>query len=128
MPTGRIMPPVPGTTGLFEIDSVGLPLTPLPLATSIWLAVPVMTAEVTPPPVERTTRPLKLALAKFRTWPLKETVGSPDTPLPSAMERPAPETAIERLVRTVEDVLTWNPVLEFTSDKRAPVVVILNSP
>ena len=106
MPTGKIMPPVPGTTGLFEIDTVGLPPTPVPLATSIWLLVPVIVADVTAPAVDSTTSPLKLALAKFKTWPFRETVGSPDTPLPSAMDRPAPETAIERLVMAVEDVFT----------------------
>ena len=67
MPTGKTMPPVPGTTGLLEIDSVGLPLTPVPLATSIWFEVPVIVADVIAPPVESTTRPLKLALAKFHT-------------------------------------------------------------
>jgi hypothetical protein len=46
---------------------VGLPLTPVPFATPIWLAVPVIVEEVMPPAVESVTSPLKLALAKFRT-------------------------------------------------------------
>ena len=128
MPTGRIMPPVPGTTGLFEIDTVGLPPTPVPLATSIWLLVPVIVADVTAPAVDSATRPLKLAFAKFRTWPLKATVGSPDTPEPLVTDKPAPEEATERPVMAVEDVLTCMPVPDATKDDKAPVVLILKSP
>ena len=122
------MPPVPGTIGLFEIDSVGLPPTPVPLATSIWLAVPVIVADVIAPAVERTTSPLKLALAKFATWPLIAMVGSPATPLPSVTVNPAPEEATERPVRAVEDVLTCMPVPDDTKDDKAPEVVILKTP
>ena len=128
VPTGTVIDPVPGMIALSARPTVGFPLMPLPLVTAIWLAVPVMVAEVIAPPVESTTRPLKLAFAKLEIWPVNEMVGSPETPLPLEIDRPVPETAIERGVMAVEDVFTWNPVPEFTSDNKAPVVLILNNP
>lgn len=106
VPDGIVIDPVPGMTALSARPTVGLPLMPLPLVTAIWLDVPVMVAEVMPPAVESTTKPLKLAFAKFKTCPVNEMVGSPETPLPLEMDRPLPETAIERGVRAVADVFT----------------------
>ena len=105
-PDGMVTDPVPGMIALSAKLTVGLPLIPLPLATVIWLVVPVMVAEVIAPAVESTTRPLKLAFAKLEIWPVNEMVGSPDTPLPLEMDRPVPETAIERPVMAVEEVFT----------------------
>jgi len=106
VPDGIVIDPVPGMTALSARPTVGLPLIPLPLVTAIWFDVPVMVAEVIAPAVESTTRPLKLAFAKLRACPVKEMVGSPDTPLPLEIDRPLPETAIERGVRAVADVFT----------------------
>jgi hypothetical protein len=92
----------------------------LPTA-AIWVA------EIAPA-VVIVIRPLALRLARFNTWPAKVIVGSPETPLPLEMDRPAPETAIERPVMAVEDVFTWKPVPDATKDDKAPVVVTLNTP
>lgn len=57
-----------------------------------------------------------------------EIVGLPEIPSALVMERFAVFTSICLFVIAVAEVLTWNPVLEFTNDKRAPVVVTLNTP
>ena len=106
VPIGRVALAAPGSTGLSARPTVGLPLIPLPLVTRIWFDVPVMVAEVMAPAVDSTTRPLKLAFAKLETCPVNEMAGSPETPLPLVMLRPAPETVIERGVRAVADVFT----------------------
>lgn len=106
VPTGIVTAPVPGNMASLTSPTVGFPLIPLPLVTAIWFDVPVMVAEVIAPAVESTTRPLKLAFAKLRVWPVNEMVGSPDTPLPLEMDRPVPETAIERGVMAVASVFT----------------------
>jgi hypothetical protein len=49
-------------------------------------------------------------------------------PSPLEIDKPVPETAIERLVIAVEEVFTWKPVGEDTKESKAPVVLILKSP
>ena len=90
--------------------------------------VPVIVDEVMVPEVERVIKPLKLALARAATWPVKDSVGSPEMPSPLLTESPVVPLAIERLVSVVPSVLTWMPALELTKDSRAPVVLILNRP
>ena len=127
-PIGKVRLSVPPKTGLSAKAIVGAPLIPLPLVTAIWLDVPAIVTALTAPADEIVIKPFALRFAKFRTCPSKAMVGLPEMPLPFVIAKPEPETAIERLVRAVEDVLTWNPVPELTKDKRAPVVVILKSP
>ena len=127
VPTGRVIAPTPGNTASSAIEKTGLP-TPFGFVIPIWLAVPVNVVEVIAPALVSTIKPLKLAFARFRTCPAKVIVGLPAIPSPSEIARPVPETAIERPVMAVEDVFTWNPVPEFTSDNKAPVVLILKSP
>jgi hypothetical protein len=79
---------------------------PLPLVTLVWSDVPVIVAEVIAPAVDRTTSPLKLALAKLAAWPLKAIVGFPETPEPFVIDSPLPDTAIDLLASVTESVLT----------------------
>jgi hypothetical protein len=58
----------------------------------------------------------------------KDSVGLPATPFGLVTERFAVFTSICLFVIAVEEVFTWNPVLELTNDKRAPVVVTLKTP
>ena len=124
---GMVMEPVPGKIGFGVNAKTGLP-TPFVLVMEIWSAVPTKVVEVTVPEVDSTIKPLKLAFARFSACPVKDTVGSPEMPSPLVIARPAPETAKERPVMVVADVLTCIPVLEFTKDNKAPVVLILKSP
>jgi hypothetical protein len=88
------------------MDIVGLPPTPVPFATSIWFEVPVIVDDVMFPEVDSVTKPLKLALARASTWPVKDSVGLPDTPLPLLTDNPVVPLTIERLVNVVASVLT----------------------
>ena len=120
-PLGTVMAPVPGNTALSTMYTVGLPPTPVPLVTPIWLAVPVMVDEDIVPLVLKVTRPLKLALAKLKTCPLRAKVGLP--PVPSALEtaKPVPETAIERETTVEAESFTIMPPAALSRLKAAPV-------
>jgi len=66
VPCGSVTDPVPGKIGLLVIETVGDPLIPDPLLTSIWFDVPRIDVEETVPPVVRVRMPFTLALAKFK--------------------------------------------------------------
>ena len=100
------MAPVPGMIGFKANPMVGLPVVPSALNTAVWSATFKIDVADSAPAVVIVIRPLALKLAKFKTWPAKVIVGSPAMPLPSAIDRPAPETAIERPVMAVPDVFT----------------------
>ena len=85
---------------------VGLPAMPVGLVTTVWLPTAAIWVEDSAPAVVIVIKPLALKLAKFKTCPAKDIVGSPATPSLFTMDRPAPETAIERLVMAVPDVFT----------------------
>lgn len=106
VPIGNVRLAVPPKIGLSASAINGAPLTPLPLATVTWLAVPNIVTALIAPADEMVIIPFALRLARFKTCPVNVIVGSPDTPLPLEMDRPLLETAIERGVMAVADVFT----------------------
>ena len=109
LPEGKVVPPVPGNTGLLVMEIVGFP-TPFPLVTLIWSEVPVI---ATPPSVDpfcTATKPVPPKLAIAAAKPVKANVGLPATPLPSETDRPAPDVERVLAVTVVDVFFTTMPV------------------
>ena len=123
-PIGNVTLATPGKTGLLANPTVGAPATESPLVTVVWLAVPAIDVAPTAPAVVIVSRPLALTPANESTFPVKETVGFPDTPLPFAIEMPLPETAMLRATTVVPEFLTTTPVPAPSRLPEAPLRLI----
>ena len=116
VPTGIVIAPVPGITVFGANEKTGL-FDPFPSVTLICCAVPNNSrpAIVVPPTTARNPVPETCAMAN--AIPVNAIVGLPAMPLPFVIDRPSPETAIERFMTDAEPVLTITP---FDAASRLP--------
>lgn len=103
-------PYVAGATAVSAIEITGLPPAPVPLATLISVAVPVICRGLSAPDPSNAIKPAPDALAKFKTRPVKDSVGLPKTPLPFVIERPLPLVKIVRAITDAAPSFTTMPV------------------